>query len=229
MPAQNAINNVQFTSVNIVTFDANGTYTPPANLLWAQVECVGGGGGSSGVPIPPSNRTAASAAGGSGGYTKKAYAKSSLSPNVTITIGSGGTGGAAGANDGNAGGATTFLSMSAGGGSPGPRGTTGFESRATGGSGGTASNGDINLTGYQGSQVLSYQDTLSQVVSLSPANTPSIYAPGADFPVNLLGINGSLYGGGASGVVRYNPGATGSAAGRNGAAGIVIITEFLAS
>jgi hypothetical protein len=51
----------------------------------------------------------------------------------------------------------------------------------------------------------------------------------ADF---VSGADGLLYGGGGSGITRWNPaspGGTGTAAGKNGAAGIVIITEYLAS
>lgn len=227
MTIRNAINNIQFTSVNIVTFTASGTYTPPANLLWAQVECVGGGGGSAGVPAPGSIQCIVSSSGGSGGYAKKMFSRSSLTPNVAVTIGAGGAGGAAGANPGNPGGNTTFQGVSAGGGQQGAAGTIGASSFVNGGAGGTATGGDFNLAGGTGAAANLFI-TASQVTTQNaPASTASIYSSGNEFPVDGLGANGALYGGGASGVNRWNPGGTGSAAGRNGASGIVIITEYL--
>jgi len=59
----NALNNIQFTSVNMVTFTSNGTYTPPSNLLYAQIECGGGGGGGETI----SEGSGSGGAGGSGG------------------------------------------------------------------------------------------------------------------------------------------------------------------
>jgi len=225
MTISNAINNIQFTSVNIVTFTSNGTYTPPSNLLWCQVECMGGGGGSAGCVAPGSNQVAGGSNGASGSYTKKVYDRSALTPSVTVTIGGGGAGGAAGANNGVAGGNTTFLGMTANGGGGGLTSAAGATSAAAGGTANAPSGGDVNITGNSGylyNAVFSGGFVFPMLVA---STTPSILG-GSNQGAPLAGV---LYGGGASGANRWNPGNTGSQAGAAGAAGIVIVTEFLAS
>ena len=229
MPAQNAINNIQTSSTNIVTFTSNGTYTPPANLLYAVVECVGGGGGSAGVPAPGTLQVVTSSSAGSGGYVRKAYLRASLLPSVSVTVGSGGTGGAAGANPGNAGGNTTFLGLTAGGGQPGVGTASGATASADGGAGGTASGGDLNIAGYTGASASFQRDSTYYITNQAPVDTPSQTAGGGIYNPNQTARTGSLYGGGASGHARTDVFYPGSQAGAAGAAGIVIITEFLGS
>ena len=218
MAVTNTINNLQISRVNIVLITANTTYTPPSNLLWAQVECVGGGGGAAGSAATSGTQVGVAAAGAGGAYARKAYARSSLLPNVSVTIGAGGAGGAAGTNNGSPGGSTTFLGITCNGGAGGTAVAVGTGVLSQGVFGGTASGGDVNIAGgntqttYYGNPFeISYGGTsiLSQ-----PSTTGS-------------GAVGKDYGGGAGGFWRNSSEA--AAAGAAGARGIVIITEYLSS
>jgi hypothetical protein len=204
------------TAVNFVTITATGTYTPPANLLYAIVECVGGGGGGSGCPAPGGGQIAVGGGGGGGGYTKKIYAKAALLPNVPVTIGSAGTGGAIGVNDGTDGGDTTFLGMTASGGKKGRASAAAGAVNYFGTDGGSASGGDVNV---EGSAVGNYGYAGGGYYSISIGGH-SPYS-GATRPA----FNANGYGGGAGGiwVDLGNPGQ----AGKDGTAGVVFITEFL--
>jgi hypothetical protein len=208
-----------FTTINFVTITSTSTYTPPANLLYAIVECVGGGGGGSGCPAPPGGQIAVGGGGGGGGYTKKIYARSALLPNVSVTIGTAGAGGAIGVNDGTDGGDTTFLGMTASGGLKGRASAAAAAVNYFGTDGGAASGGDVNV---QGSAVgnYGYSTTAGGNYSISIGGH-SPYS-GATRPA----FNANGYGGGAGGIW-VDPGAPGQP-GKAGTAGVVLITEFLA-
>ena len=209
MTISNAINNVQFTSVNIVTFTSNGTYTPPANLLWAEVVCTGGGGGSGGCATTGVNQGAVSGAGGGGAVVRQVYARASLAPNVLVTIGAAGTGGSAGNNAGTSGGNTTFLTLSAGGGNGSAGGPAALSPQVLPANGGTASGGAVNINGPIG--------ITSGLINTNPhvplygirAYTITGFGTGADS--RIIGPN------------------TGAVSGNSGGSGQITITEFLAS
>ena len=220
MTISNAINNVQFTSVNIVTFTSNGTYTPPANLLWAQVECVGAGGGAAGQPATGPTTLCVSGAGGGGGYVRKVYARSSLTPNVSVTVGSGGAGGAAGTNNGSPGGSTTFIGLTGAGGNGGLATTASSAPAVAGVAGGTASGGDVNIPG--GSTMVANYGDPSRFFEMSQGGTSYFSASTA----TGTGATGNSYGGGGGGSWRDN--SASAIAGNAGQSGVVLITEFLA-
>ena len=219
MTTTNTINNLQISRVNISVFSASGIYTPPSNLLWCQVECCGGGGGGAGSAATSGTQVGVAAAGAGGGYARKVYARSSLTPNVSYTIGSGGAGGAAGQNSGTAGGSTTFLGITCNGGSGGVAvavGTGNVSSSSV--TGGTASGGDVNVPGGN-----------TQFQVLEPNNKIESSHGGTSVLSTTSGTGnglvGQLYGGGGGGNVRTPSQA--AVAGNAGAAGVVIITEFL--
>lgn len=218
MPITNALNNIQVSAINTVTFTSNGTYTPPANLLYAQVTSVAGGGGSGGSAATGSGQRGASSSGGGGATVMKTYAKSALLPNVVVTIGGGGAAGAAGQNNGSAGGTTTFLSLSAAGGGGGNAVAVGTSPFASGVLGGTASGGDVNVDGGT-----------SSYASYNP-NTFTINGPGNSLLSTSqaagVGNTGKLYGGGGGGI--WRDASQAAVAGNAGADGIVVIYEFLA-
>src|SRR5262245_44740886 len=89
-------------TVNVQSFTTvgAGTWTKPANCLYATVEMVGGGGGSGGCPGTSSGQNASSAGGGGGGYARKVFVNSALAATVAVTVGGGGSAVAAGANQG---------------------------------------------------------------------------------------------------------------------------------
>lgn len=206
-----------FTTINFVTITSTSTYTPPSNLLYAIVECVGGGGGGSGTPATLAGQIAVAGGGGGGGYTKKIYARSALLPNVSVTIGAAGAAGAAGANDGTNGGDTTFLGMNASGGGGGIASAAAAAVNYFGTDGGPASGGDVNVVG---SAVGNYGYSTSGNYSISIGGH-SPYS-GATRP----NASGNGYGGGGGGGT--SNGGAAAAAGTAGTAGVVFITEFLA-
>lgn len=114
---------------NVQAFTSGGTWVRPANISRVYVEVWGaGGGGRSG------SNNQSGGGGGGGGYSAGLV---TVTGNVTVTVGSGGTAG-------NAGGNSSFAGASTLTGNGGATGGTG------GGAGGTASGGTINLSGAAG-------------------------------------------------------------------------------
>lgn len=183
------------------------SYTTPAGCVSIYVEAVGAGGagGTLGGAIAGSS----AGGGGAGGYCAKFFAVSA-STAYTYAIGAGGTG---------AGGNTTFTvgatTITASGGGQGDNAGAASQGRR-GGAGGTATNGDINITGNAGG------------TSFAAANnTNACGGSGA----------GSFFGGGGRGCDNANNGTAGTSGGGgggatpsgnpgNGGSGLIRIWEF---
>lgn len=200
--------NTYWTSINFPTVSGTlirapqvlttGTsYTTPANCTSIYVECVGAGGGGAGA-----TGTSGQGGGGSGAYCAKLFTVTE-STAYTYAIGSGGSG---------AGGSTTFTvgatTITAGGGGSG--------SSTTGGTGGTATNGDINITGAGGGQG-------STTVAIGGAGGSSFFGGGARGKCGSTqsgdaGTSGGGGGGGCSG--------GSNSSGGNGGNGLIRIWEF---
>ncbi len=232
--AQNAVDNKVFVSLNLVVITSNGTYTPPNNLLYAQVIAVGGGGGSGGRDATTAAGTsnAFGGGGGGGGTCIKSFNLSDLLPNVSVTIGSGGAAGSAGLNSGGNGGDTIFSTstpLQAGGGAGGGSASSAsgspqeFGLDIIGALGGSASGGDLNIPGGR----------------CGRTNAGNAGAPGASLLCAPSGSGrrngdtaraGNLYGGGAGtcwNTSAYGLGSQSARAGAAGAQGVVIIYEYL--
>jgi len=129
---------------NIEVFSSSGTWTRPTGITKVIVEAWGGGGGGGGGNSTPHG----GAGGGSGAYGYGIY--SSISGNISVTIGSGGTGGGTGST-GNSGSTTTV----SGGGMPSgctcAGGSGGAHYTASGGAGGSAGAGwNLGIDGQRG-------------------------------------------------------------------------------
>lgn len=107
-------------TTNLVEYNTAGssTYTPPANLLYAHVCCIGGGGGGGSGRKGAAGTNRSGGAGASAGtLARKLVKKSEIGASVTVTVGAGGTGGAAqttnstNGNSGTAGGDSSFGSL----------------------------------------------------------------------------------------------------------------------
>jgi hypothetical protein len=216
-------------TTKIIPFTASGTYTPSAGLVSAIVECVGGGGGGGGV-TGISAVLSGGGGGGSGGYSRKALTAAQIGSSLNIVVGAAGVG--ATSADGTAGG-DTYVGASyaaslcgAKGGGGGGRRTSG--TAATAGLGGAAGIGDIASAGALGSGFVD-GDSATNAFGLN-AGGSSVFGgggPGGLAPSSgsYPGNNASNYGSGGGGATFYN---SGLAAGGNGSAGIVVITEFIA-
>ena len=108
-----------YTRINVLQYTGNTTYSPPDNLLYARVVCVGGGAGGGSGRI--TNATCTGGQSGQGGLimANVLYKSQLTATTYNIVIGAGGAGGAAVSNvaatDGNSGtdgGNTTFGTVS---------------------------------------------------------------------------------------------------------------------
>lgn len=110
-------NNLPYTSINVLEYTANTTYSPSSNLLYARVVCVGGGGGGGSGRVVGGVTNGTGGGSGQGGLiaSNVFYSTELTAATYNIVIGSGGTGGAAvsnvaatNGNQGTNGGDTTF-------------------------------------------------------------------------------------------------------------------------
>lgn len=197
------------------------------------VMCQGGGGGGGGCTTTGAGQSASGGSGGGGGYAEKFILVSTLSASETITVGAGGAGGGAGANNGVAGGKSSFFvggveTVIGNGGALGVGDTasTAPVYGATAGAGGTATGGDLNISGARGGRGFSFftnGNTMYPVTGggsqLSPHGVLEALSSGV--PGNTGGSFGQGGGGGAN-VVNQTTARSGGA----GGAGIVIIYYY---
>jgi hypothetical protein len=209
--------------VGITYIDATTTYSPPVGVRVLEFLVIGGGGGGGGVDGGGTGQTAASTGGGSAGASKKLI--TNIESSYSINIGAGGLGGAAGSNNGSSGGASSVTSplvnilANGGGGGTGQAASSSSYVRG-GGTGGTASGGDLNLTGnYAANSTVVLGDT-----GCTSGGAPSILGGGTYVVNGGNGLDGRAPGAGGAGSLRVDSGANQS--GGDGANGIVIIKEY---
>ncbi len=210
-----------FTSINIQKFTTSGTYTPTSGMLYCIIEAVGGGGGGGGISYTGTQYQSA-AGGGAGGYARLLASAATIGASQSITIGAAGAGGTS-AGAGTAGGNTTVGSLiTCNGGSGGAGSSSTSYIIAAGGAGGTATGGTVNVQGQPGN--FGYGAvTLYAVVGTGGSTL--LGAGGVSNQFNLVPATPVGYGGGGCGV--YGTSAAGTYVGGPGAAGVVIITEFI--
>ena len=121
--------------ISMTSFAASGTYTAPTGTTRVFVKCTGGGGGSAGYLE----------SGGAGGYTEKMITGLHSGWTVYVTVGGGG-GGVGYYGGGGVGGTSSFGSYCS------ATGGTGANNHwtHTGGHGGGATGGDLNIAGGSG-------------------------------------------------------------------------------
>lgn len=220
-------NNPDISKVVIQTFLANGTYTPTVGMEYCTVEVVGGGGGGGSVDAPGSDNGNAGGGGGGGGYARKTFSAVTIGVSQAVTIGAGGAGAVAGGSTGTGGGTTSLGALiSATGGSGGVGSNPGgANSSNIGGAAGIGAGGDFNTNGSPGLSGWSIN-----LVAQQGTGGASFFGGNAAAIVNITngtstaGANALSYGAGGNGAaVSRQP----NAAGGNGFAGIIIITEFV--
>jgi hypothetical protein len=200
----------EINKTNTVKFTASGTYTKPANLIYAIVETWGSGaGGGAGVASGLGN----AGGGGAGGYARKLIASTGIGATETVTIGAGG----ASASNGNT---TSFGSLCvAGGGLAGADASTIIaDINALGGNGGTGTTGDLLITGGDGFNGIGGTIALSGCGGNGGSTS---WGAGGNGGIGGAGNAATAFGAGGGG-----SGGTSGDAGGAGKDGICIITEY---
>ena len=224
-------------AVQVFTTPGSGIYTPTATMASCFVEVVGGGaGGGSGAGAFIS-APATVAGSGSGGYARKFFLSSAIGASQPLVVGSGGAGGVTENAPGIAGGNTTFGTgpILTGGGGQVSSGPVPFHGSALGGTGGTATGGDINVPGECGTPSAStpYNGGFTISTSINGTGGNAIYGAGGQGAVTTDNVTSNIsakpglgYGAGAGGGYTSGSGGGHFEPGAAGANGVVIITEF---
>lgn len=211
-----------FQNMEVKTSGTSASWSVPAALQvtgakW-KVTIVGGGGQGGGT-----NTTAGQtgAGGGSGGVVVCFITYVAGQNTMTYTVGAGGSTGGTNAN-GQGGGNSSIVynsvTITAGGGGGGNVGS----SAATGGTGGTASGGTLNIAGGTGGSSGTMASTSNY--QGDGASTPLGYGQGGKMPSTAAGSTGQgATGFGAGGSGGRNGTGTTARAGGAGTAGVVII------
>ncbi len=187
--------------VYIQVFTGNGTYTPHAGLVTADIIAVGGGGGGGGTANSAGTAGVAGGGGGAGSWSRTIATAATVGASLAVGIGAAGAAGTSGTNNGGAGGDTSVGAICIGkGGSGGTGGGSGGGvSSGLGGAGGVSGTGSVTTTG-------------------APGETPSTLGGGIGAATNYGGGN-SLYGGGGGSSGGSGAGADGTGHGSGGAGG----------
>jgi hypothetical protein len=207
-------------NVRYFTTAGSSTYTPTTGTQFVEVEVVGGGGGTNGVGTV--NQTAYSGAGGAGAYASKKI--TSGFSGVTVTVGAAGAASGSALTGATNGGTSSFGALvSCTGGNAG--GSTVSSGNSTGGSGGTATGGDLNVDGQAG--LASFTGNSTGACGGSSAFGFGKGGCGGVTNATLYGSGqaGFGYGAGGGGGCRLTAGASG-VAGTSGTQGIVIVREY---
>jgi len=198
-------------SVVVQTFTASGTYTPTTGMEYCTIEVVGGGGGSGGLGASATgSRTGG---GGGGGYARKTVAAATIGASKAVTIGAGGTAGANTGGTGGTGGTTSVGAIVTATGGVGSTGTNSASVTLVGALGGVGASGDLNSNGNAGGS--------ASPSGFGGSGGGSYFGGGGIGGNTGTGTAGTNYGGGGGGD------GPGQRVGWAGAAGVVIITEYV--
>ena len=193
-------------------FTSSGTFTVPSSGKF-KVTIVGGGGGGS-----YSSSAESGGSGGGAGTVIKWYTGATSGDTATVTIGTGGLASSTAGIDGNAGGNSTFVlsgfgTLTASGGAGGFSAPNG----STGGVGGNATGGDLNIKGQHAGKPTQNPSSFNFAVN-TMAGSSLLGFGGTVFQQSTI-QSGTGYGGGGTGINSFGPP---SGAGTNG----VCIVEF---
>lgn len=215
------------TKLNAVVIAASGTYTPSPNLVYAQVEMVGGGGGGGGTDSSHSYGVS----GASGGYLLALLTAAQIGASQTVTIGAAGTAGANTGGTGGTGGTTSFGSLLSCAGGTGGTGNGAGSTSAFGVAGGTATvTTGISMRAFTGQASGNAVNNGANLAIIGPGGGNPLGFGAALFA--LFGAGNSFAGNAPTGFGSGGGGASQisstAAAGAAGAPGVVIVTEYIA-
>lgn len=210
-------------------YTSSTTWNKPSGLVGIKVTVVGGGGGSSGIGSTPSGTYMNGGAGAGGGTAIEYIPAASLSPTVSVTVGSGGSaGGTTSPQAGGTGGTSSFgaFCSATGGAGGGIAAPTSAPSQTYAGSpilGGVGSGGAVNIQGGGGSGASVGMGCVPGGASIFGSGGASVVSSPGN-PQNGTSPPANSYGAGAGNVAQYvsNPVKAGGA----GASGVVVVEEF---
>lgn len=213
-------------------FTANGTWTKPTGLAYAEITGCGGGGAGGGAAITAAGECSMGGGGGGAATARIRLTAAQLPSSVAVTRGAGGTG-VAGAN-GNAGGTTSFGALlTIPGGSPGAfRAASAVEHGVESGNGGSTVGGTLaalaivhsgtaGTTGWGSSNALGISGSGGASHLGGGGRGRRTTASGQ----SVAGLAGLNYGGGGGGSINAASVAA-AIAGAAGAPGILFAEEY---
>ena len=194
-------------STSVFTTGTAATYTAPANTQWVKVTVVGPGGNGG------ASATGRATGGGGGGVAIK-WLSMTAGQTLTYTVGT-----ASGTASTVSSGTLVITTITANSGTNGA--STAYAASITaGGAGGTATNGDVNITGGQGGYSYGSSTTITTNFSGMGGDCPGFGTGGPALSmIATTGIQGNGFGAGASGSHGNNTAA-------NGRGGIIIFEAY---
>ena len=194
-------------STSAFTTGTTQTYTAPSNTQWVKVTVVGPGGNGGAA-------TGQRATGGGGGGVAIKWLSMTAAQTLVYTVGT-----ASGTASTVASGTLTITTITANSGTNGT-GTAYAASITAGGAGGTATNGDVNITGEQGGYSYGSGTTVTTNFGGKGGDCPGFGSGGPALAlVATAGVQGNGFGAGGGG-------AHGNATAANGRGGIIIFEAF---
>jgi len=194
-------------STSAFTTGAAQTYTAPSNTQWVKVTVVGPGGNGGAA-------TGQRATGGGGGGVAIKWLAMTAGQTLTYTVGT-----ASGTASTVASGTLTITTITANSGTNGA-GTAYANSITAGGAGGTATNGDVNITGGQGGYSYGSGTTVQTNFGGKGGDCPGFGSGGPALAiVATAGVQGQGFGAGGGG-------AHGNATSAAGRGGIIIFEAY---
>ena len=190
---------------------ASGTYTPTTGMKKVLMIAVGPGGNGAGV----TNVDEAGGGGGGGGCVIKLFTAAEIGASQPYAVGQ------SSGNHTELGTSGALLSANSGQNGSATGNTTTLGAQATGGGGGLATGGDLNIPGEAGQRAVIY----STAHGCGGAGGSSAFGNGgAPSGTEAAGNNGTAYGGGGGGA--HTAGDT-DRSGGTGAVGVIYAIEFL--
>jgi len=214
----NVIRGERVTEVNMLFFQASGTYTKPADLRFAHIICIGAGGGGAGAASSSASFPCAGGGGGSGAYTEGWFNAANIPSSVAAIVGTGGIGGGFLGATGQTSEFGALLNSAGGAG-----GDVATDSIGNGGAGGSPALGQITLPGIRGEAGFVTTAPFPIAKGGSGGSLGQYMIPGVGVSAggSFNGVNGTLGAGGA-GAIAIN----GSALGGTGGHGFILVVEF---
>lgn len=210
---------------DVQTYTGSTTWTKPDGVRFVTVRVQGSGGAGGGAAAASASQHSVGSGGGAGAYAESTLDATTLAATVAITVGAGGAG-VSGA-PGNNGNPSSFGSSVVAAGGTG--GTTTATSAAAfgvqGSSGGSASAGQIQVKGGDGTAAWGNANFgFGGNGGNAPLGTGGTGRASGSNGQALAGANGGGYGGGGGGALSTSGGA--AAAGGNGSGGVVIVVSY---